>query len=198
MRWPPVTFTVGTSYLSATSAMARSSLRRGQPAPHARHDRIGAVLLDVGVHALVDEAATARRPRIRRARRRAGSSSAPGGRRRSRRASSTPGACMTAGIDFSSCVDDRRADDVVAMRGCTCTRASRPAAVWKPSPSESASSFFDQRRCRSRRRPRPWCAARTASSVVSLSSAMAAVIVPLQTPLQPQISALSAMAATAA
>ena len=31
-------------------------LRRGHAAPHARHDRIGAVLLDVGVDALVDEA----------------------------------------------------------------------------------------------------------------------------------------------
>ena len=31
-------------------------VRRGQAAPHARHHRIGAVLLDVGVHALVDEA----------------------------------------------------------------------------------------------------------------------------------------------
>ena len=30
--------------------------RRRQPAPHARHDRIGAILLDVGVRTLVDEA----------------------------------------------------------------------------------------------------------------------------------------------
>ncbi len=56
MRWPPVTFTVGMSNLSTTSAMARSSLALVTPAPHARHDGIGAVLLDVGVHALVDEA----------------------------------------------------------------------------------------------------------------------------------------------
>ena len=56
MRWPPVTFTVGMLYLSATSAMARSSRGRGHAAPHARHDRVGAVLLDVGVDALVDEA----------------------------------------------------------------------------------------------------------------------------------------------
>ena len=50
MRWPPVTLTIGMSYFSTTSAIARSSLRVGQPAPHPRHDRIGAVLLDVGVH----------------------------------------------------------------------------------------------------------------------------------------------------
>ena len=36
--------------------MARSSFGDGHAAPHARHDRIGAVLLDVGVDALVDEA----------------------------------------------------------------------------------------------------------------------------------------------
>ena len=46
----------------------------GHAAPHARHHRIGAVLLDVGVDALVDEARLARRPRIRRARRTADSS----------------------------------------------------------------------------------------------------------------------------
>ena len=56
MRWPPVTFTVGMSNLSTTSAIARSSLATGHPAPHARHDRVRAVLLDVGVDALVDEA----------------------------------------------------------------------------------------------------------------------------------------------
>jgi hypothetical protein len=42
--------------LLGASAMARSSAGVGQAAPHARHDRVGAVLLDVGVGALVDEA----------------------------------------------------------------------------------------------------------------------------------------------
>jgi len=35
MRWPPVTLTMGTWYLSATSAMARSSLGVVTP-PHMR------------------------------------------------------------------------------------------------------------------------------------------------------------------
>ena len=35
MRWPPVTFTVGISYLSTTSAMARSSRALVTP-PHMR------------------------------------------------------------------------------------------------------------------------------------------------------------------
>ena len=35
MRWPPVTFTVGISNLSTTSAMARSSLALVTP-PHMR------------------------------------------------------------------------------------------------------------------------------------------------------------------
>ena len=56
MRWPPVTLTVGIWYLSTTSAMRRSSSARGLAAPHARDHRVGAVLLDVGVAALVDEA----------------------------------------------------------------------------------------------------------------------------------------------
>ena len=49
MRWPPVTFTVGIWYLSTTSAMRRSFAGGGLAAPHARDDRVGAVLLDVGV-----------------------------------------------------------------------------------------------------------------------------------------------------
>ncbi len=74
MRWPPVTFTVGMSILVDHVGDGAQFGRRGHAAPHARHHRIGAVLLDVGVHALVDEAATARRRGIRPARRRAGSS----------------------------------------------------------------------------------------------------------------------------
>ena len=35
MRWPPVTFTVGTAYFSATSAIARSSFAEVTP-PHMR------------------------------------------------------------------------------------------------------------------------------------------------------------------
>jgi hypothetical protein len=56
MRWPPVTFTVGMPYLSTTSAMRRSSALEVSP-PHMRGTTgVGAVLLDVGVGALVDEA----------------------------------------------------------------------------------------------------------------------------------------------
>ena len=74
MRWPPVTLTVGMLNLSTTSAMARSSFGVGDAAPHARHDRIGAVLLDVGVDALVDEARLVVVRDIRPARRRGDSS----------------------------------------------------------------------------------------------------------------------------
>ena len=59
MRWPPVIFTIGTSYFSATSAMRRSSAARRDAAVDARHDAEGAVLLDVGVDAVVDEARVA-------------------------------------------------------------------------------------------------------------------------------------------
>ena len=65
MRWPPVTLTVGILYLSTDVGDARAARRRGLAAPHARHDRVGAVLLDVGVRALVDEARSAGRPRPR-------------------------------------------------------------------------------------------------------------------------------------
>ena len=56
MRWLPVIFTIGTWYLSATSAMRRSSAGLRHAAADARNHREGAVLLDVGVHAIVDEA----------------------------------------------------------------------------------------------------------------------------------------------
>ena len=56
MRWPPVTLTVGMANFSATDGDGVQLGGRRQAAPHARHTRIGAVLLDVGVHALVDEA----------------------------------------------------------------------------------------------------------------------------------------------
>ena len=56
MRCPPVTLTVLILKRSATSAMARNFIRRRHAAPHARHDGERAVLLDVGVHPLVDEA----------------------------------------------------------------------------------------------------------------------------------------------
>ena len=59
MRWPPVIFTIGTAYFSATSAMRRSSAARRHAAEDARDDGEGAVLLDVGVHAVVDEARVA-------------------------------------------------------------------------------------------------------------------------------------------
>ena len=59
MRWPPVTFTVGMSNLLGHVGDGAQLPWIGQPAPHARHDRIGAVLLDVGVDTLVDEARAA-------------------------------------------------------------------------------------------------------------------------------------------
>ena len=56
MRWLPVIFTIGTWYLSATSAMRRSSSALVTPPRMRGIDRERAVLLDVGVHAIVDEA----------------------------------------------------------------------------------------------------------------------------------------------
>ena len=57
MRWPPVTLTVGILYLSTDVGDAPQFGGRGLAAPHAGDHRVGAVLLDVGVAALVDVAA---------------------------------------------------------------------------------------------------------------------------------------------
>ena len=59
MRWPPVSLTSGTLYFTATCGDAHQLGRRGDAAGHFRHHREGAVLLDVGVHAVVDEAGVA-------------------------------------------------------------------------------------------------------------------------------------------
>ena len=59
IRWPPVSFTIGTLYFTATCAMRISSSARGHAAVDARHDGERAVLLDVGVDAVVDEARVA-------------------------------------------------------------------------------------------------------------------------------------------
>ena len=59
MRWPPVIFTIGTLYFTATWAMRISSSARRHAAVDARDDRERAVLLDVGVDAIVDEAGVA-------------------------------------------------------------------------------------------------------------------------------------------
>ena len=59
MRWLPVTFTIGTLYFSATSAILRSSAGRGDAAAHSRDDGERAVLLNIGVNAIVDEAGRA-------------------------------------------------------------------------------------------------------------------------------------------
>ena len=128
MRWPPVTLTVGMANLSTTSAMARNSAGAGHAAPHARHHRIGAVLLDVGVDALVDEARLAVVLDIRPARRteqvvverRAALGAAV-------RRSSIPDACITAGMDLSPCADDQAAHVVVAEVGAAADRLG-PAA----------------------------------------------------------------------
>ena len=55
MRWPPVTFTVGNCERRHIGDGAQF-VRAGDAAPHARNDRECAVLLDIGVDALVDEA----------------------------------------------------------------------------------------------------------------------------------------------
>ena len=169
--------------------------RRGHAAPHARHHRIGAVLLDVGVDALVDEARAGSRRGTRPARRRAGSSSAPAGTWRSRPACVQSSACITAGMVFSSCarIAWRTSSwpwSVQSQTGLTFGRlhSRRPASA--PAGSRPG-------RCRSRRRPRPWCGRAPASSVVRPLARDGQTMVPLQTPLQPQISASSAMAATA-
>ncbi len=49
MRWPPVTLEL-VGHVGNRPQLAG----RGHAAPHPRHDRIGAVLLDVGVDTLVD------------------------------------------------------------------------------------------------------------------------------------------------
>ena len=55
MRWLPVIFTIGTWYLSATSAMRRSSAGVVTPPRMRGIDGERAVLLDVRVDAIVDE-----------------------------------------------------------------------------------------------------------------------------------------------
>ncbi len=57
MRWPPVTLTVGILVLVDRIGNAAQLAGRGLAAPHARDDAVGAILLDVGVAALVDGAA---------------------------------------------------------------------------------------------------------------------------------------------
>ena len=77
MRWPPVTLTIGTWYLSATSAMRRNSAALVTP-PHIRgYHRAGAVLLDVGVRLIRRDCGSSW---LLPARLRSGSSSGPGGR----------------------------------------------------------------------------------------------------------------------
>ena len=56
MRWPPVIFTIGMAYLSATSAMRRSSAALVTP-PSSAAPPNRCRLLNIGVGALVDEAA---------------------------------------------------------------------------------------------------------------------------------------------
>ncbi len=55
MRWPPVTLTVGIWNLSDDVGDGAQLLGVRHATPHARNYRVGAVLLNVGVHALVDE-----------------------------------------------------------------------------------------------------------------------------------------------
>ena len=131
--------------------------RRGHAAPHARHDRIGAVLLDVGVDALVDEARAGRRRDIRRARRRADSSSAPGGRWGSRPAFFQPSACA------------HRRDGLQLLRSTIARRTSSWPRVgafahrWRlrrlvtAPPSAMREQRLDLAGALSRRRPTPWC-----------------------------------------
>ena len=132
-------------------------VRRRQAAPHARHHRERAVLLDVGVHALVDEARLRDRRGIRPARRRADSSSAPAGRTGSRTRSSSRAPASRPERDFSSFdrMKPRTSSWVRSMHLHIGLRAGgriggaqrrRPAA---PRPS----------RCTGRRRPTPWCRA---------------------------------------
>ena len=56
MRWLPVIFTIGTLVLVGDVGDAAELVRRRHAAADARDDRERAVLLDVGVHAIVDEA----------------------------------------------------------------------------------------------------------------------------------------------
>ena len=142
MRWPPVTLTVGIANLSTTSAMARSSAALVTP-PHMRGTtEIGAVLLDVGVHPLVDEAGL----RVVAVFAGPGAQQVVVQRRPARRAQPSgvvqPSACITAGIVFSSCADDLGADRVVAERGALAHRLlARPAPCSRRrAPASSSSS----------------------------------------------------------
>ena len=188
MRWPPVTLTVGMANLSTTSAIARKLRRAGDAAPHARHDREGAVLLDVGVGALVDEArlvvvgifvgpvadqvVVECRPALgaaarglplellhdRRHRLQRLRARSGGGRRRG------PGSC-------------RRTSAATALRLNASPRVSSMSCSTRPVqvPHEAEALVW----------------ARTSSSVVSPFALIVPVILPLQMPLQPQISASS-------
>ena len=57
MRWPPDLHRRNVELFRDRGDGVQFG-RRGEPAPHARHHRIGAVLLDVGVDTLIDEART--------------------------------------------------------------------------------------------------------------------------------------------
>ena len=196
MRWPPVTLTVGMPNFSATSAIARNSPRGGHAAPHARHDRIGAVLLDVGVHPLVDEArllvvAVFAGPGAQQVIVQRGPAACAAVRRLpvERR--------ITSGMVFSCCSQDgarapRRARASVHLHiGLTFGAAPIVAAEGE-----------------ARAAPRPWqvhepqdaealvCARTVVQRGQPLARRSRRGCVPLQTPLQPQISAVSAIAAT--
>ena len=59
MRWPPVIFTIGTLVFLGDVGDAAQLVGAGDAAVDARDDAEGAVLLDVGVDAVVDEARVA-------------------------------------------------------------------------------------------------------------------------------------------
>ena len=78
MRCPPVSLTSGTLYFTATSAIRFNSSGVQTPPGISGIDREGAVLLDVAVHPVIDEAWRPARPRTRSSRSSTAATARPG------------------------------------------------------------------------------------------------------------------------
>ena len=193
IRCPPVSLTIGTCVLLGDVGDPAQLLGSGDAAPHLRDDRERAVLLDVGVHAVVDE------PRPSR------SSGA-----------SAPHIIFSSEarpiLDFaSSAPSGRERREDLRHRAKIARRGSRPSARACPSGCRARSSgrTGPPRRRRRRRTPRSArpvpCTSRSPCRPGSGSMTPVTVLQPpltartmvaLQTPLQLQTWASSASSAT--